>query len=194
MFIVFFILLAVIIVLIIPIKLKTHLNYDFTENSGLVQIKFYKINVLFYRIKYDNKKLILKNKNETRTIDIEINPENVDFANELQKQIFKRVFLKELNVYIKYGIKNNSMMVALISGIIRIIQSVISNFVAMNKPTAQLKMNVEPIYVENSKVFSIETTFSISITNILISFVQTKYKIKSKELKKSYGKEIHASD
>ena len=94
----FIILLVIIIILIVPIQLKIHFKYDVLRNRGFFELKLWIFNLKFYRFKFKNGQILLKNRKETKQIDIEINMENVDFVNKLQKQHFRRLYLKYFEI------------------------------------------------------------------------------------------------
>ena len=96
----FFILLGIFLILILPLKFNVDLNLNVLKNRGFIKLKLFSIKFLYYKLKYKEKKIVLSNVKTTKEISLEINKQNIDFMNELQTQLVKRVYLKNLKVYL----------------------------------------------------------------------------------------------
>lgn len=192
--VIFIIFSVFILLLILPIRLKLFAKYNLLKNRGLLQVKLWGFRILFYRFKLNKNKIILKNKKETKSIDIDINNETIDFANELQKQFFKRFYLKQMTLKVTIGKDDNSFLVAICSGGIQMLMGAIIAFIKTEKPTSNLSFTVYPMYHKNSIAFSFNTRFSISITNLILCFFSAKYITNKKKRRKENGKKLQTSN
>lgn len=192
--VVFIILSLIIILLILPIRLKLFIKYNLIKNKGLIQCKLWGISVLFYRFKFDKAKLIIKNRKGTKSINIDINNDTIDFANELQKQFFKRFYLKWINMKVTIGKSNDAFLVAICSGFMQMLMGGFISFIKTKKPTSKLMFTVYPMYHKNSIAFSFDTKFSISITNLILCFFNAKIINNKKKRRKQNGKKLQTSN
>jgi len=193
MTIAFFILLIIIFLLILPVKFKVKFNYNVFKNRGHLKIKVFNFKLLYYKIKYKDKKIILSNFKTTKEISLDINIENIDFVNELQKQIKKRLYLKEIKCYFNFGIADNSFITAMVCAGGDIALSIISSMIKFQKPTSNINYRISNFYTKDICDFSLETQLSISITNLLLSLLKTKKVINKKEQLKENGRKAKAS-
>lgn len=191
--IVFFIVLGILIIIAIPLKLKINFNFNFLENRGAISIKLFSFSIIGYHIKYENKKIILRNCKTTKQLDLDINKENINFANELQKQITKRLYLQNFVTYINFGIKDNPFAGAVIGSCIETALSIISSIIKFNKPTAQINYKTNTYYKKNMGSIGIDVSLSMSITNLALALLRTKININKKERIK-YGRKAKASN
>ena len=170
----FIVLLVLIVILIIPINLRLHLKFDVLKNRGFVELRLWFFNLKFYRFKFKNMQIMLKNRKETKQVDIELNMENVDFVNELQKQLFKRMYLKDFKAFLTIGSNENACNVAFLCGGLNTLLAVFKSFVKTHKPTSVMEYKVYPQFNQSNGVITIKTAFSVSITNIIISLIKAK--------------------
>ena len=190
----FIILLVIIIILIVPIQLKIHFKYDVLRNRGFFELKLWIFNLKFYRFKFKNGQILLKNRKETKQIDIEINMENVDYVNELQKQLFRRLYLKYFKVFLTIGSDKNASGVAMLGGVANTLLAVLKAYVKTHKPTSDFAYRVYPQFDQSNGVVTLRTSFSISITNILISLIRAKIILNKKKEQKNERKRVQASN
>jgi len=190
----FYIVATLILILVIPISFNVKITYNISKNRGLAQVRLWGMSLFFYRIKITSKKIILKNRKETKTIDFDINAPNVDLINEIQQQLFSRFFLKELTLYINWGNQKDASTVALAVSSLQIALNSLFTYIQSQKPTAELMLYIKPKYTTNNKFISFKTRFSISLTNIVQSILKAKIKIAKKETLKNNGKKLQTSN
>ncbi|MBQ8749035.1 MAG: hypothetical protein IJZ29_01000 [Clostridia bacterium] len=150
--------------------------------------------MFYYKLKYRNKKIVLNNFKTSKEINLEINKENIDFVNELQKQIRKRLYLKDLKIYLNLGVKDNPFASALLSGGCETFLSIISSLIKFQKPTAKIYYNVTTYYTKDMGIVNIDFDIALSITNLLLSLMVTKKIINKKEQLKNDRRKAKASN
>lgn len=190
----FIILSILILILILPIRFKIFIKYNLIKNRGLLQVKLWGISILFYRFKFNKTKIIVRNRKGTKSINIDINNETIDFANELQKQFFKRFYLKEISMKATIGKSDDAFFVAICSGGLQMLMGILITIIKTEKPTSNLMFTVYPVYHKNCGAFSFNTKFSISITNLILSFISAKFITNKKRRRKENGKKLQTSN
>lgn len=188
MYVAFFILLGIFLILILPLKFNVDLNLNALKNRGFIKLKLFSIKFLYYKLKYKEKKIILSNVKTTKEINLEINKQNIDFMNELQTQLVKRLYLKNLKVYLNVGVKENPFASAMLGAGFEILLSILSSVVKFHKPTADVNYKICTYYEKNIGILNIDFAISISITNLIISLIKAKSIIKKKEQLKNESK------
>lgn len=181
MYIAFFILLGIIFLLVIPLKFNVKFNFNLLKNRGNIKLKLFSIKLLYYKLKYDNKKIKLTNFKTTKEVDLEINKQNIDLANEIQSQLIKRLYLKNLKFYFNLGVEDNPFACALLGSGMEMILSIASSIIKFHKPTADINYKISTYYNKSIGIIDVECTSSISITNLLISLFRAKSIINKKE-------------
>lgn len=188
MYVAFFILLALLLVLVLPLKFNVYLNLNVLKNRGYIKLKLFSIKFLYFKLKYKNKKIILNNIKTTKEINLDINKQNIDFMNELQAQLVKRLYLKNLKLYLNVGVKENPFANAMLGASLEVLLSIVSSIIKFHKPTADVNYKICTYYEKNIGIINIDFAISISITNLIISLLRSKLIIKRKEQIKNESK------
>lgn len=181
MYVAFFIIVGLFLILILPLKFKVNLNVNVLQNRGLIKLKIFMFKIFNYKLKYKNKKIILSNIKTTKEINLEINKKNIDFANELQRQLLKRLYLKKLKIFLNVGVKENPFAGAILGSGFDILLSIMSSIIKFHKPTANVNYKICTYYKKNIGIINIEFAISISITNLIVSLLKAKSIINKKE-------------
>ena len=194
MIIAFFILLVLVLLLIIPVKFKISFDYNIFKNRGFLKIKLFNFKMFYYKLKLNKNKIVLSNFKTTKELNLEINKKNIDYAKELQNEILKRLYLKELIVYFNFGLKDKPFPSAIICSGIETVLSVVSSLIKFQKPTAIINYKVSPYYSKDIFNTDFNLIISISITNLIISLLKAKRHINKKERYKINGNKAKASN
>lgn len=188
MYVAFFILLIITLILTLPIYVKMYFHFCITENSGYIIIKLFNLKIINYKIIFKNKKILLYNKNNIKKIDFDLNKEHINFVNELQKELFKRIFLDKLKICVDIGIKNNPFVVSMITGLFKGVLNILYGYISFQKPTSLLQYKFNTYYETNVGIVNVEIFVGISLLNTIFSLIKSKlncYKKKLKEVKKN---------
>lgn len=186
------ILLIIILLLILPIKVKVHFYYNIAKNRGLILISLWNINVLFYRIKVKGLKIIIKNKKQTKSLDIDINTPNLDFANELQKQILKTIYLSNITLFSTFGYKDNACTTALVAGFLKTVFAIIQGVVKNQKNECEVECNSFVQFDKDKIVLTLKSVFYITLFDVLYSLAKAKVIINRKRRIKN-GKQLSSN-
>lgn len=191
----FLIILIILVIIAIPILIKIYLSFDILQNRGIVRIKIYNFDIINYKIKYKDKKIIFYNKRKLKEIKLEFDSDKIDFAKEFQKQLLKRMYIKKLEAFFCVGVKENPFVSVMISSLIKITTSILKGVISFQKPTSIIKNEINNTYDENNAKLTISSCLSISITDLVVAFIITKKavnKLKIREYKN--GKQQKSSN
>ena len=185
MYVVFLIFLSLLLIITFPLYLGLDFRFNINAKQGHIIIKFFKITIINYMIKLKNRKIILYNKKEVKKLDFEINKENINFANLLQKELFKRIFLDKIIIKIDFGINNNPFLVALIYGTVNTFLNIFFGIISYQKPTSKLNYDLNTYNDKNLGILNLNIYLSISLLNMFFAYVKAKKNLNNKKKKES---------
>lgn len=172
MYVVFFILILVLILIALPFYFKLNIKYNIKKNTGQIKIYLFKILIMHFSIKYEAKKMILYNIKTSKSINLD--KKQVAFINEFRKQIFKRIYLSNIYLSFKLGLKSNPAIIAILIAFIKSTLNVIFSRVSYLKPTSDLKYKLATYYTKNMGIINSEIKCAISLINLFFAVVKAK--------------------
>jgi len=174
--------------LFVPINLKFKVFYDLFNNTG--NFKF----LLFNKIKLINVNLRLINNNiEVTTkkgkkilLPLSCFDANLEFYNQLQKALFKRLIVKRFYLTINVGVSENAFLSSMISGYIQVFLSIILSYFSYKsgefKPITKIKTH----YNEERLNARLKGQINISTIGLFLSIIRAWIKKTQKAKKESY--------
>lgn len=174
MYVVFFIFLILLLILTVPFYFKIQLEFNFIINEGYIKIYLFKIMILHYNVKYMDKKFVLNNYKSSKEINVSLDKENIYFVNQLRKEIFKRIYLSKISILLQIGLKSNPAVSAIFSGLLHSIINILYSNISFQKPTSELKYDINTYYTKNMGIVKSEVACGSSILNILLSYIKAK--------------------
>ena len=183
MYVVFFIFLFLFLLITLPLAFEIKIQFNCNLKKGHIFIKIFKIRIIDYIVKYENNKILLYNNKNIKKIDFTINKEEINFANIIQKEIFKRIYLNSNILTIDIGIINNPFILAIIFGSVQSFLNIIYGIISFQKPTSKLLYKINTYNNKNLAIITMKTKFSISLFNLLFAYLKTQNCIKNKKIK-----------
>lgn len=174
MYAIFFILLFIMLILTFPVKAKGALKFDFKTKKGSLNVKIFFIPIINYDIIYKNYQIELDKHKSHKKINVPINRKNVLLADNLRKEIFKRIYLKKLDCSIDLGIRNSPFFSALLMGLIKTFFSITYSVITFQKPTSKLMYSLNTYYTKNLGIVNAEISCTLSIINFIIAYIKAK--------------------
>lgn len=170
-----FVFLLICFILFVPIKIKCGAHLNLVKNKGFYCIKVAFVKLLCGRLQISSGKLEFENNNDL------LFKSNKDekYLNKIIINVLKKISIKEIELFVEFGSKNNAAATALVCGGMH---SVFSAFFAV------LKCRYENMYQfldvdTNYNRDAFETTFSsvlsISLFEVLISLLKAKIEWRS---------------
>lgn len=101
--------------------------------------------------------------------------------------LFKKTYFKKVAVYFNFGLKDNSFISAMGCGIFDIITKIMYSILKTKKSEVQFNSKVYPSFNSNVIKIGIKAKISISIYDLLWSFLESKF---SSNIKITNQKEI----
>lgn len=150
-----------------------NLEYNILDNIGKISIKLFNFIPIFVaNISFAGLCIncAIKNK-KVVNIKIDLNDKNLQFINELQKQLLKKIFVIKFFVGFNLSIENAQNCVLFGSFLNILINNFISN-IKSSKPSAKVK-NISNIgFLENKFIINVQTNFVIKLVDIFPAFLK----------------------
>ncbi len=176
--IVFFSVLLVMVISIIPFKIRLMGHFNIFELKG-----YYCFKVLFF--KFLNGRITMQNdglkmENSVNFMD---GYYNGNFLKELSKQIIKRIDIKKIEVFFTGGVSNDSFTSAIMCGSVSSVVETVFGILTQKYEGIKLYKDISPTFNENNLELTFDGVISISLLAIFLSVLATIFKSNKKERK-----------
>ena len=181
------ILLFFIIIILVPISVRAKVFYSVKSNKGAFKISLWKIKIKLAKIKIKGKKIYLQYQRKKESKEIEMTDKQIRFLKFFTEEVKNKIKIKYINAFSKIGL-NSPNYSAIFS---TIITSIILSFFAKLKTernSAKLTLKNKTSFTENNLIIAINSNFSLSILDIIYSFIVSI--LKSKRDKKIILKNV----
>ena len=173
----------IIILFFLPIKLEARVSFNVLNFSGAIGVFLYKKKLMHQQFWIKGKKIITQNENEIETKEMDFDSQEIIFIETLTNEIKDKTRLKEMSVFYNIGV-NDAFLSAMVAGLVNfVIVSLFTN-IKNQKPTASLYLNDTISYNREVCQFAIKLILSISLFDILYSFLHSIIISKKKSAKK----------
>lgn len=189
----FIVLFVILFILFLPLYFKIHFFYNIDKNRGLLLISLFGVTIIFYRLKLDGLKLVLKNKKQIKVNDIDLKNQDMDFANFLQGEILKRLYLKSLIVFSSFGRREDAFLTAMVGGVIGAFFANFKVFVCHKKGEADARLASLVHYEKDKFCLSIKLEIFLTIFEVIISLIIAQIKTIQKRRTKQNGKQLSSN-
>lgn len=177
----FSIALILIVLLVYPLTLRLKVYYNAKKNTGKLQLKFFNLNVtdLMFSIhvgyiKFTNRK------HRNFYLPIEFSEQAIQEYNNFQEILFKKTYFKKMAIYFNFGNKDNAFVSAMACGIVDIVTKILYSILKTKKSEVLFESKVYPNFNSNVIKIGLKAKISISIYDLLWSFLESKFSTKIK--------------
>ncbi len=175
------------IIITIPIIIESRFSYNFEENVGFFSIKLWLFTLATISIKIKGKYLIIRTKNDAKQVEISLIGPEIKLLEQLTVQIKDKIKVKKLEFHSNIG-NGDAFETALLSSMFSIIIGIVWGYIKNQKDTASIIINSYPNYAEKNFLISLLARVSISIFDLIYSFIMASIILKKSDSKKGYVK------
>ena len=185
-FILFF--LFFIFLLVVPIIIKTKINFDFLRNVGEVNFYLFGIRILYRKWKIGINKIILiaKNNKEKHMILFDLNNKS-GFGDYFIREFIKLININTIKIFSKIGIENYAMYTAILNSSINFPLQVVLGKIYERKKPGKIVAKIMPDFYNSSFFVGISSSINFSIVEILWALIVSYFIFKTKKRKLYYG-------
>ena len=180
-----FIPFLLIILFFLPIKLEARVSFNVLNFSGAFGVFMYKKKLLHQMFWIKGKKIITQNDDEIETKEMDFDSQEIIFVETLMDEIKDKTRLKQMSVFYNIG-TGDAFTSAMTAGIVNFVITSLFTNIKNQKPTATLSLNNTVSYNREVCQFAITLILSISLFDVLYSFlhsiVLSKHKVEQKRL------------
>ena len=138
-----------------------------------MQLKFIGIRIFDYKIKIKDKNLVLTNKNgKNKYFPLEINNESIKNYTDFQSILFKKIYFKTIAIYFNFGLKDDAFVSTMVCGYIDVFSKIAYSFLKTKKSEVLMNLKVYPSFKNNVIKFGIKAKISLSLYDLLWSFIE----------------------
>ena len=168
-FIVILIILVIFLVMIFPLRARLQLLFNLLDGFSVYSIK-----VLFIKILLGRSKLTIKGlKTENAVNKLYSDKNDPKATNKFNFKLLKRVKANKINAILTFGAINPSLT-ALISGAGLSLLSAFNGVVLDKSPNCRIFVAISPRFYENVCELVLQVSLSLSLMQLLISFIELK--------------------
>lgn len=162
----------VIILLMLPIILEVRFSYNLFENKGTICIYLFKIKLQYFLFEICDNQIKIQDQKQTSEKQIDFDSPELAFYEEFVAQIKDKTRLKFLELYYNIGL-DDAFLTSMVCGLINVCALILFTGMKNKKPTASL--GVYDIVSYNKKVveFAIDLSVSISLFDVVYSFINS---------------------
>lgn len=149
------------VLLIIPIVIKIYASYNLLDNLGVISIYIFFIKIVAYKVRYQDKQIIVFSQKNAKDIPIQISEKKLRFIEQLSSQLKDKIIIRNIMFISRIGV-NDACNTALLTGLVSSVVGTIIGLIKNKKHSAKFELINLPEY--NGKVFTISTTIKCHIT------------------------------
>lgn len=160
----------------VPINYKAKVKYDALKNSGKIQIKLFKLTVIYFDFTIEKGFIELTSKKKRKKILAPIILDSKGgFLSETDfvSLLIKKIRIQQGAIYANFGAKTDAFVTAMIVGLIKIITSILGSIIKSKKTKSKLKNKIYPSYTKDELVVCFKASIKISIFQVLTAFFQS---------------------
>lgn len=167
-----FIPFVIICLLFLPIKLEARLSFNLLDMSGAVGAFLYGFKVTHQMIWIKKDKIITKKEEAIDSQEIDFQGKEIIFLKIFLKQLTNKTRLKKIELFYNIGL-DDAFRAAMVSGHINFIVVYLYAKIKNVKPTASLELNDTISYNRKVLQFAIKCVISISLFDIVYSWLNS---------------------
>lgn len=164
------ILLFFIILIIVPLGFRAKVFYSLKSNAGAVSIKLWFLWLKKIKLKIKGKKIYILQKYKDSEIEIEVAEPQLRFLQFFNDEVKDKVKFRDINVFMRVGVDNpfySALFSSTVSDCILTYFAILKN---SHKRTS-FKLNSSTSYDSFNFIIALNARFSLSILDVLYSFV-----------------------
>ncbi len=167
------VLLALMLLLLFPIKLKAKVVFNLLSNSGYISAFFFRFKVFLGKISLAPTKLILQTKKKLSYLYFFENKSKEDFSEIFFGDLIKHIRLNDLRFIGRFGLFKNCLLTSLCCGSTMAIMGAL--YAVLNSSRGQIPSDIRlfPDYRHNTILICFTSSITINLLAIIRSFITT---------------------
>ena len=164
------IVLFFIFILIIPQVFKFYVAYNPLENKGLLILKLWFINILYFSFQIRPSGIIVRTRKKRKQIEYAFNDPTIKFYKDFSRQIQQKLKLKYVDLYSKIGTGDASQS-AILGGMCNALYNAIGAKIKNKKKSCTVIINSHTEFKERVFDVSVFSNLSIALFDFIYCFI-----------------------
>lgn len=165
-----FIPFAVIVIFMLPLKIKLKFSCNLLEKNGAFAVFLFKKKLMHQQFWLKNGKILLQDDKTSSSTEIEFDSKEVIFTKVLANQIKGKTRLKELFLFYNVGVQD-AFASAMLAGAINLFMLIFFTSLKNTRPTASMAVYDTVSYNRQVLEFAFKSNISLSLFDAVYSFV-----------------------
>lgn len=165
-----FIPFAVIVIFMLPLKIKLKFSCNLLKKNGAFAVFLFKKKLMHQQFWLKNGKILLQDDKTSSSTEIEFDSKEVIFTKVLANQIKGKTRLKELFLFYNVGVKD-AFASAMLAGAINLFMLIFFTSLKNTRPTASMAVYDTVSYNRQVLEFAFKSNISLSLFDAVYSFV-----------------------
>lgn len=168
---IFFIIL---ILLLLPIKIKGKINFNVLDNVGYITGKFFFIRVLFFKFYFIGSTLMLVNKRyKVHPFDLRGVESPSAFSDIFVIQLLRLFHFNTIKLYATVGDADNAFNTAMLCSMITIPVNSLLAYIKVKKPLTKINAGVFPSFCANSFIAGGASCITFNLLGFIYCFIKS---------------------
>lgn len=160
----------IIFLLFLPIILELKITYNVLNNTGVISLYIFKLNLLYYFYEIKDNEISIKDKDDKKGKTLDVNSPEFVFIMTFIKEVFNKLRLRKMDIYYNIGL-SDAFLTSIACGVVNVLCLVVFTRIKQEKPTATLGLYDTASYNKLESVFIGNTNVSISLFDLVYSFI-----------------------
>lgn len=160
----------IIIVFMLPLKIKLKFSCNLIKRNGAFAIFLFKKKLMHQQFWLKNGKILLQDDKTASSTEIEFDSKEVIFTKVFMNQIKGKTRLKELFLFYNIGI-NDAFYSAMLAGLLNLFMLIFFTNLKNTRPTASMAVYDTVSYNRQVLEFAFKSNISLSLFDAVYSFV-----------------------
>lgn len=171
---------------ILPINIKAKVTYDVLKNEGKIQLKLFKLTIIYYSIKVQKGFLELRSikSGKIMLVPLIFNDKGQIDQTDFAIILLKTIYVEQGTIYINFGTKTDAFITAMIIGSAKVFTSILGAVLKTKKQESRIKNKIYASFNKDKFLVCVKASIKISIMQVVSCY------IKSLIGKKKYKKEM----
>ena len=165
-----FIPFAVIVIFMLPLKIKLKFSCNLLKKNGAFAVFLFKKKLMHQQFWLKNGKILLQDDKTSSSTEIEFDSKEVIFTKVLANQIKGKTRLKELFLFYNVGVQD-AFASAMLAGAINLFMLIFFTSLKNTRPTASMAVYDTVSYNRQVLEFAFKSNISLSLFDAVYSFV-----------------------
>lgn len=178
------ILLIFLLLSVLQLTMKAKVSYNVGKNLGTLQVRFVGIRIIDRIISIHKGYIKLYSKKHKNIyLPLDFSQEGIQSYTDFQTILFQKIYFKEMTTYLNIGLRTNAMASCLICGYIDVLTKIIYSALSHKKKGMLFKSKIYPCFKKSVIKFQIKAKISLSLYDLLWSYIEAKISGKLKQIK-----------